>query len=42
MKKTMLFTAIATLLMLLASVSAAGACHWMYYQPPMPKALRKA
>ncbi|NLL21190.1 MAG: cyclic lactone autoinducer peptide [Firmicutes bacterium] len=42
MKKTMLLTAAATLLMLLASISAAGACHWMIYQPPTPKALRKA
>jgi cyclic lactone autoinducer peptide len=42
MKKAILLTAVATILMLLASVSAAGACAWLAYQPPTPEALRKA
>jgi len=40
MKKA-IFTALATVLMLFASVSSVFACGWWTYQPKTPKSLQK-
>ncbi|WP_080510939.1 cyclic lactone autoinducer peptide [Desulfitobacterium hafniense] len=40
MKKA-IFTALASTLMVLASVSSVFACSWYAYQPKTPKSLQK-
>lgn len=40
MRKT-IFTAVAALLMVLASATSVFACGWFAYQPKTPKALQK-
>ncbi|MDH7478492.1 MAG: cyclic lactone autoinducer peptide [Syntrophomonadaceae bacterium] len=39
--KLFLLTTLATIVTLLASVSAASACALFHYQPPLPKKLAK-
>ena len=39
-KKTLLGL-VAAMLGTLAYASVAGACMWLYYQPPVPKSLEK-
>lgn len=35
------FSLMAAALALFASINAASACYWMWYQPEMPEALRE-
>lgn len=39
--KRLLFVTMASVLMLLASVSSVFACGYWHYQPEMPKSLQK-
>jgi cyclic lactone autoinducer peptide len=40
MKKTLLFLAV-TMLSVFAAINAAGACNILFYQPELPRALKK-
>ncbi|WP_206811065.1 cyclic lactone autoinducer peptide [Paradesulfitobacterium ferrireducens] len=39
--KKVIFTAISSVLLLLASATSVFACGWLLYQPKTPKALQK-